>query len=54
MPSTNSMNNLSTDSGATWKKVVEKPMGGNVYMWHYHPVGDVFYAQTGSIFRYAR
>jgi len=44
----------SADGGATWKKAVDKPKGGAVYMWSYDPVGDVFYAQTGSIFRYAR
>jgi hypothetical protein len=44
----------STDGGATWKKAVDKPRGGAVFMWSYDPVGDVFYAQTGSIFRYAR
>jgi hypothetical protein len=44
----------STDGGATWKKAVDKPKGGAVFMWSYDPVGDVFYAQTGSIFRYAR
>jgi hypothetical protein len=44
----------SADGGATWKKVVDKPKGGAVFMWSYDPVGDVFYAQTGSIFRYAR
>ena len=44
----------STDGGATWTKAVDKPKGGAVFMWSYDPVGDVFYAQTGSIFRYAR
>jgi len=44
----------STDGGATWKKAVDKPKGGAVYMWSYDPIGDVFYAQTGSLFRYAR
>jgi photosystem II stability/assembly factor-like uncharacterized protein len=44
----------SADGGATWKKAVDKPKGGAVFMWSYDPVGDVFYAQTGSIFRYAR
>jgi hypothetical protein len=44
----------STDGGATWTKAVDKPKGGTVFMWSYDPVGDVFYAQTGSIFRYAR
>jgi len=28
--------------------------GGEVMMWSYDPVGDVFYAQRDSIFRYAR
>jgi hypothetical protein len=42
------------DGGATWKKAVDKPKGGAVFMWSYDPVSDVFYAQTGSIFRYAR
>jgi photosystem II stability/assembly factor-like uncharacterized protein len=44
----------SADGGTTWKKAVDKPKGGAVFMWSYDPVGDVFYAQTGSIFRYAR
>ena len=44
----------STDGGTTWKKAVDKPKGGSVFMWSYDPIGDVFYAQTGSLFRYAR
>jgi hypothetical protein len=44
----------STDGGVTWKKVVGKPKGGEVMMWSYDPVSDVFYAQTGGIFRFAR
>jgi hypothetical protein len=34
--------------------VVDKPKGEGVFMWSYDPVGNVFYAQTGSLFRYAR
>ena len=41
-------------TGATWKKAVDRPKGGEVFIGSYDPVGDVLYAQTGSIFRYAR